>query len=566
MTSVSPASEKDHQSLEQHEPAPSSSPSLIVGGRSVSAAEHRAILTEIQSKIGADQNEICVRENGQRELRESLPAVCIVLALPDDLTARIFVECLPSHGRVHPSPHTAPLLLTQICREWRVIAHSTCQLWSSIFLDFLGSHPRKAVKLLLAWVSRAKGYPLSFGLNSNNASDKLPPALLSIISPLSAQLKRLELHLTIAQFRQLRPLDGSFPLLQKLVISPSSDLDLPALLQSAPALREIRLVGQRYMSHVTLPSSGFLEMMQSLTRGNSFLTREIHFLDGLDRSLPPLEKIEIDDQISIPTFLNILKNFPRLTTFTCHIKGIGVENAIRRERRIYSYPHLRSLSLTGYRSILVLHLLNLPNLRHLELCSDLDMAVVTSFISRSGCTLQHIHFGAEDFEENCFDDEDLHARIDIDACLSTFPSLETLEINSCTNLDPWSLCLAEPALLPHLKNIIISAPKPDLDYKALIRMLRRRRRATDTAKLQSFHLAVRPASADMEEFFDSDESDEPEAECSWRPEEPASSELRRLIADGLNFVIRLHGGVTLDLPSWPDDAPAKDPDACPAFP
>ncbi|KAJ6559907.1 hypothetical protein B0H19DRAFT_864058, partial [Mycena capillaripes] len=52
-----------------------------------------------------------------------------ILTLPPEISARIFVECLPSHGRVRPSTVTAPLLLAQICRDWRHIAISSCQLW-----------------------------------------------------------------------------------------------------------------------------------------------------------------------------------------------------------------------------------------------------------------------------------------------------------------------------------------------------------------------------------------------------------------------------------------------------
>ncbi|KAJ6487096.1 hypothetical protein C8R47DRAFT_952223, partial [Mycena vitilis] len=52
-----------------------------------------------------------------------------ILSLPPEITARIFVECLPIHGRVRSSPTAAPLLLAQICRDWREIALDTCQLW-----------------------------------------------------------------------------------------------------------------------------------------------------------------------------------------------------------------------------------------------------------------------------------------------------------------------------------------------------------------------------------------------------------------------------------------------------
>ncbi|KAJ7089115.1 hypothetical protein C8R44DRAFT_892491 [Mycena epipterygia] len=363
MTPVSSAYEKDHQSLDQLGTTPTSSPSLLVAGRSVSAAEHRAIVAEIQSKIVTDKNDIDVLQNEQQGLQEILAVVCMVLALPDDIAARIFVQCLPSESRVHPSPHTAPLLLAQICRQWRVIALATCELWSSVFLDFpertLGSKATKVLRagprrLLAKWVSRAKGHPLSFGLNANYTSDKLPSTLLAIISPLSAQIKRLELHLTTPQFRELRPLNASFPLLREFATSPSLEVNLPALLKSAPALRDIRLIG-RQRHHSQVPASGILELLQSISSASG--KRELHFLDTkslTDRSLlPPLESIQIDDEISIPTFLAILQNFPRLTSFTCHISWFSLEEGMRQAQKIvYAYPNLRSLNLTRYRSIL----------------------------------------------------------------------------------------------------------------------------------------------------------------------------------------------------------------------
>ncbi|KAF8193168.1 hypothetical protein K438DRAFT_1463251, partial [Mycena galopus ATCC 62051] len=52
-----------------------------------------------------------------------------VLTLPPEITARIFMASLPSHGRVRPSQSTPPLLLAQICRHWREITLSSYKLW-----------------------------------------------------------------------------------------------------------------------------------------------------------------------------------------------------------------------------------------------------------------------------------------------------------------------------------------------------------------------------------------------------------------------------------------------------
>ncbi|KAJ7194419.1 hypothetical protein GGX14DRAFT_318374, partial [Mycena pura] len=71
----------------------------------------------------------------QQKLEQRLGLVVYpVLTLPNEIVSRIFVDCLPSHGRVRPIPGTAPLVFAQICRHWRDIALETCELWSSVDL------------------------------------------------------------------------------------------------------------------------------------------------------------------------------------------------------------------------------------------------------------------------------------------------------------------------------------------------------------------------------------------------------------------------------------------------
>ncbi|KAJ6526327.1 hypothetical protein B0H19DRAFT_970621, partial [Mycena capillaripes] len=123
----------------KHLSAPPSSYDHHVGAKmptlAGNAAELRANLAAIKAEIIRHKNELCILEKRERAVEERLAHVEYpVLALPPEITSRIFVECLPGHGRVIPSPNAAPLLLAQICRHWRDIALSTCQLWSSIYV------------------------------------------------------------------------------------------------------------------------------------------------------------------------------------------------------------------------------------------------------------------------------------------------------------------------------------------------------------------------------------------------------------------------------------------------
>ncbi|KAJ7108138.1 hypothetical protein C8R44DRAFT_636666, partial [Mycena epipterygia] len=103
---------------------------LASHGNESSAAALRTALAEIHSQITHHKEYIAALEDERDQLEVSLQRVAYpVLTLPAEITSQIFVGCLPDHGRVRPSPKTAPLSLLRVCRAWREIALSTCQLW-----------------------------------------------------------------------------------------------------------------------------------------------------------------------------------------------------------------------------------------------------------------------------------------------------------------------------------------------------------------------------------------------------------------------------------------------------
>ncbi|KAJ7659542.1 hypothetical protein DFH06DRAFT_925144, partial [Mycena polygramma] len=69
-------------------------------------------------------------ERQQRELRMELAQIIYpLITLPTEIISRIFLACLPDHGRVRPARSAPPLLLAQICRQWRYIVISSSELW-----------------------------------------------------------------------------------------------------------------------------------------------------------------------------------------------------------------------------------------------------------------------------------------------------------------------------------------------------------------------------------------------------------------------------------------------------
>ncbi|KAJ6533029.1 hypothetical protein B0H19DRAFT_875343, partial [Mycena capillaripes] len=92
----------------------------------------------------------------QRLQAESDAIVYPVLTLPPEVTTEIFLRCFPCESNPRPSPTQAPLILAQICRQWRHITLHTPALWRCLLVE-----NKMPVELLHIWLSRSGNYPLS---------------------------------------------------------------------------------------------------------------------------------------------------------------------------------------------------------------------------------------------------------------------------------------------------------------------------------------------------------------------------------------------------------------------
>ena len=75
-------------------------------------------------------------------IQESIDDFNTILApvrrLPMDVLGLIFTYCLATHRNSVMRASEAPILLTQICYDWRSIALSIPQLWSRLYIPTLG--------------------------------------------------------------------------------------------------------------------------------------------------------------------------------------------------------------------------------------------------------------------------------------------------------------------------------------------------------------------------------------------------------------------------------------------
>lgn len=134
-----------------------------------------------------------------------------VLSLPPELTSLIFIQSLPSASLPRPSPLDSPLLVAQICRQWRDIAIGTPELWKSIAL--VDSH---SPELLAVWLLRSARCPLTISLDDVNADRA--STLLKVCKPHADRWEDIDLCLPDEAMLGLRDIPR-MPLLRKTSVS-----------------------------------------------------------------------------------------------------------------------------------------------------------------------------------------------------------------------------------------------------------------------------------------------------------------------------------------------------------
>ncbi|KAJ7125430.1 hypothetical protein C8R46DRAFT_863942, partial [Mycena filopes] len=83
-----------------------------------------------------------------------------ILSLPTEITAEILLCCCDTGVPSRPDPSKGPLLVTQICGQWREVATHTPEIWRS--LEFTTDY--KPVELLELWLARSGDAPLNLML------------------------------------------------------------------------------------------------------------------------------------------------------------------------------------------------------------------------------------------------------------------------------------------------------------------------------------------------------------------------------------------------------------------
>ncbi|KAJ6447392.1 hypothetical protein C8R45DRAFT_117879 [Mycena sanguinolenta] len=467
---------------------------------------HRAALVEIQAKIARFKTfstcYISVLQKQQHELEAELGAVVYpVLSLPPEIISRIFVQCLPDDGVSPWDGDAAPLVLVRVCRQWKDIALSTCQLWSSLRIQSVSDDkikvPRGTLQKLQSWFSRARASPLSLSV-THNSFMRLKDSEELDISSFFNRLWRLDFPDTASGYDKLVPSDTHFPRLQCLSII-SRDVHLKNVVAHAPLLNEL---------HWSRKSKGAFDFRGFAS--TAMTTLHIYSYSG---GFSPAE------------FIGILRHFPSLSHLECPVLPDSNPH-----HTPWTFPNLLSLSLLESNGrvplIHALSVLTLPNLGCLGCVFapfPSHSAVILSFLSRSACVIRELT--CDFYEDPAM----------ILQTLRLFPSLEKLEIMGVLDdvlsaIDPHGT--TSPLVLPNLLHLkVICGPMTLARYRLIIDVLHARCAHPDTPPLRSLHV-----SAEDVEFTPDDGS----------PHCPIVAGLRSLAAGGLEFKVDVEDEVI-----WP---------------
>ncbi|KAJ7143103.1 hypothetical protein C8R43DRAFT_1130893 [Mycena crocata] len=362
-----------------------------------------------------------------------------ILALPPEITSEIFLLCLPNDEFICPDIAAAPLLLCGICREWRRLALATADLWSSLCFDLqLADELPEELRndyldLVKTWLRRARRKPLSLCLRSSQDSrgdDGLDGSLHSIfhtIIGLSPQWKNIKIDLRANLATLMLPVGNKMSLLEKLACRPHYHSAAVAIAPSdAPKLRDVIIdpVLSTYYP-VQLPWSQ-LTTIRAHEIPLPAITLQLVYLQSLH--LSGSTAAGVIDRLATPALTSFKAGFPS---------------------RSEAPDGLSSLSALRTRSSCRLHTLSL-----------LDISAETQPLIQ---------------------------------CLKMTPSLVHLDLRIRQGVDVkalFSQCTWHADFLPSLQSLHVSCPPPmrTMEAAVVLRMLRWRWNAADTARLQYFRL------------------------------------------------------------------------------
>ncbi|KAJ7745218.1 hypothetical protein DFH07DRAFT_1063241 [Mycena maculata] len=251
-----------------------------IEGISLSIARQKEILQDLEKQKSAAQGE--------------LNAILDPMSrMPLEISSDIFTRCLSTSPTF--LPRDAPSLFLNVCRAWRNIALGTPSLWAAINDE--GIQVAELPKLVEAWISRARTFPLSLSLHGsllawphNGTSNRNYEAPAGVPAPVGAMVKQhahqiQNLELCVPCEEELEAMTFAFTSLRSFQYPDGNSTAVILRNLTLPALRTL------FLSQLDITPTDFL----------SFLTR----------SSPPLQSLRVrlgrvTDSHDIQQYLRLL--------------------------------------------------------------------------------------------------------------------------------------------------------------------------------------------------------------------------------------------------------------------
>ncbi|KAJ7844643.1 hypothetical protein B0H13DRAFT_126558 [Mycena leptocephala] len=301
-----------------------------------------------------------------------------VLTLPNEIVSEIFMHFVPKYPCFPPlTGKLSPNILTQICRRWRELALATPPLWSAISLSDNDMPFARLAHICDIWLSRSRACPLAIQFQFDEDDYRVYVSqALAAVCPHRARWECVKLYISQSD---LPTIQGRLPLLRHLDLEVHDDPPTtPVTFRDVPMLRGV-VINDIAASSVILP----WEQLTSVTLNRVYL-RE---------------------------FVPVLQQTPKLVHCRLHI-FFSLDDDSDPQINI-TLPCLESLALNdpGYDQPVTKYLgiFILPALRNLKVAEQFlgstPIDSLTSFISKSGCTLQEVHIiGGRSVQEDPYRD------------------------------------------------------------------------------------------------------------------------------------------------------------------
>ncbi|KAJ7725937.1 hypothetical protein B0H16DRAFT_1471596 [Mycena metata] len=346
--------------------------------------------------------------------------------------------------------HAAPLLLLRICRQWRAVALSAPELWTSIQVH-CPYYIEAIVPRLDRWLLRAGSLPLNINLHYLTHPDTSSDGILQLLKRHSGQLQTLTLDTLPQEYFRIHEIVGPLSALKTIFLtcrgfsaySGFVGMKLDAF-SDAPLLRDVQFLGDFRPATIALPWA-------QLTNLNA-------------------------NYLSIYDCLQVLSLSPNLVTARFEYTMIG-----RTHDAVPPLLHLESLTLRGMEpSGDILRHITTPALIHIDV-EEVDVETWKAFIARSGCVLERLIFAGwtSSYKEY----------------LDGVPSVTRLEVRRLGRgfSEIVQVLGSDPNVLPNLKTFIEDPCGSSKKLKKgaelaglLVDMLESRRNAPETAQLERF--------------------------------------------------------------------------------